>query len=136
MRLPRLEHDYWTLRSGEESHHAAPDRFWIPPDEKRRNLQRGMAAKLVFDIEAEDNQGNVVLRGERMWVIVAERVGDLYIGILDSKPATFEPSDNAYLCFGAEVPFGPEHVIDIGEPPAEYVAWQLGQKPERIWPRN
>jgi hypothetical protein len=135
MRLPTLERDFWTLRSGEESHRAHPDKFWIPPVEERHNLQRGKAARLIFDIEAED-EGKVVLNGERMWVIVAERVGELYIGILDNKPATFEPSDAAYLCFGAEIPFGPEHVIDISDPPADYVDWQLGQKPERVWPRE
>jgi hypothetical protein len=31
MRLPTLERDFWTLRSGEESHRAHPDTFWIPP---------------------------------------------------------------------------------------------------------
>ncbi len=40
------------------------------------------------------------------------------------------------LCMGAELPFLPEHVIDIGDPPAEYVEWQLGQEPERRWPRQ
>ena len=136
MRLPTLERDFWTLRSAEESHRAHPDTFWIPPAEERRSLQRGKAARLIFDIEAADEDGKLVVSGERMWVIVAERVGDLYIGILDNKPATFEPGDSAYLCFGAEVPFGPEHVIDIGDPPVDYVEWQLGQKPERIWPRD
>lgn len=136
MRLPTLERDFWTLRSAEESHRAHPDKFWIPPDEERRNLERGKAAKLIFDIEAVDVDGTVFVNGERMWVIVAERVGGLYIGILDSKPAMFEPSERVYLCFGAEIPFGPEHVIDIVEPPAEYVEWQLGQKPERVWPRD
>ena len=135
MRLPTLERDFWTLRSGEASHRAHPDKFWIPPAEERRNLRRGRAARLIFDIEAEVD-GKVAVTGERMWVIVAERVGDLYIGILDNKPASFEPSDNAYLCFGAEIPFGPEHVIDVGDPPADYVEWQLGQKPERVWPRE
>jgi hypothetical protein len=135
MRLPTLERDFWTLRSGEESHRAHPDKFWIPPAEERRNLQRGKAARLIFDIEADDD-GKVVVNGERMWVVVAERVGNLYVGILDNKPATFEPSESAYLCFGAEIPFAPEHVIDIGDPPADYVEWQLGQKPERVWPRE
>ncbi len=60
----------------------------------------------------------------------------MYIGILDNIPATFDPSDSTYLCFGAEIPFGPEHVIDIGDPPADYVEWQLRQKPERVWPRE
>lgn len=137
MRLPTLDDDGWTLRSAEASHRAHPQTFWIPPLDARRNLQRGNAARLVFDIETvDDNDGGHVIQGERMWVIVLDRVGDLYIRILDNQPASVGPNDRAYLCFGAEIPFGPEHVVDIGEPPPEYVAWQLGQKAERIWPRQ
>ena len=136
MRLPTIQRDFWTLRSGEAEHRAHPETFWIPPIEQRLDLQRGHAARLIFDIESQDDDGNVVVTGERMWVIVAERVGDQYIGILDNKPASFEPSDRAYLCFGAEIPFGPEHVIDIATPPPDYVEWQLGQTPERHWPRD
>ena len=136
MRLPTLQRDRWTLRSGEESHRGHPDKFWIPPVEERRGLRRGKAARLIFAIEAQDEAGQAVFSGERMWVIVAERIGDLYIGILDNQPATLEPADGVYLCFGAEVPFGPEHVIDIADPPAKHVEWQLGRKPERVWPRD
>ena len=45
MRLPTLERDFWTLRSGEESHGAHPDKFWIPPIDERRGLRRGQAAR-------------------------------------------------------------------------------------------
>jgi len=71
-----------------------------------------------------------------MWVIVSEKRGKYYIGILDSRPASFEPSDDVYLCFGAEIPFLAEHVIGIGDPPEEYSNWQLSQAPERKWPRD
>jgi hypothetical protein len=136
MRLPSFERDFWQLRSAEQSHREHPDSFWIPPLERRQSLHRGQAARLIFDIEGQDEDGAVEVQGERMWVIVAERVGDAYIGILDNQPAAIEPSENVYLCFGAEIPFLPEHVIDIGEPPADYVEWQLGQQPERRWPRG
>jgi hypothetical protein len=99
-------------------------------------LRRGQAAKLIFDIETEDESGKAVLTGERMWVIVAERIGDQFIGILDSQPACMMPNDTAYLRFGAEIPFAPEHVIEIAEPPSSYVEWQLSQPPERNWPRD
>src|SRR3712207_3973726 len=105
MHLPSIEIDYWELRSGEEAHHAEPDTFWIPPLEARQNLQVGQAARLIFDIEIEDEPGKPVIQGERMWVIVSERHDDYYIGILDNQPASFEPLDDVYLCFGAEIPF-------------------------------
>jgi len=136
VRLAELSRDFWELRSGEESARKNPDKFQIPPLDARKALKRGHAAKLIFEIESEDEGGKVVIQGERMWVIVLEQVGPYYIGILDSKPASVEPSDNVYLCFGAEIPFLPEHVIEIASPPTEYVEWQLGQKPERKWPRD
>jgi hypothetical protein len=135
MRMPSLDRDFWELRSGEEAHRLNPKTFWIPSADERQNLRRGQAARLIFDIQVELD-GDPVVQGERMWVIVSERVGETYIGILDNKPASFEPADDVYLCFGAEIPFRAEHVIDIGDPPADYVEWQLGQVPERRWPRE
>lgn len=135
MRLPALDTDYWELRSAERSHAENPTKFHIPPLEARNSLSRGRAAKLIFDIAAYDESGQIIVGGERMWVIVAERIGDSYIGILDSKPS-LESTDDVYLVFGAEIPFLPEHVIDIAEPPKEYQDWQLSQPPERKWPRR
>jgi len=137
MKLPTLDDDYWTLRSAEETNRVHPDTFWLPPIEERCNLQAGQAAKLIVDIEGEDpDTGQVQIQGERMWVIVKERVGSAYIGILDNAPASIEPADDVYLCEGAEVPFAAEHVIDIGNPPPEYSEWRLSQVPPRTWPRE
>jgi hypothetical protein len=136
MRLASFERDFWQLRSGEEAHRRNPDTFWIPPLEERRSLRRGQAARLIFDIEAEDENGADSVQGERMWVVVAEKIGETYIGILDNQPASVAPSDQLHLRFGAEIPFQAQHVIDIGQPPADYVEWQLGQPPERLWPRD
>ena len=137
MRLAELERDFWELRSAERSHAEHPEKFEIPPLQARQNLERGQAAKLIFDIEGVDEDGSVVAQGERMWVIVSERVGDHYVGILDVQPQAIEPADDVYLCFGAEVPFRAEHVtdIDIDDPPEDYADWQLRQPPERTWPR-
>lgn len=136
MRLACHQKDYWELRSGEESHANNPEEFWIPSLEQRQNIKRGQAARLIFDIESVDENDQVVIQGERMWTIVAEKIGDYYIGILDNQPASFEPIDNIYLCFGAEILFLPEHIIDIADPPQDYVDWQLSQPPERKWPRD
>jgi hypothetical protein len=135
MRLATLERDFWQLRSGEQAHREHPETFWIPPLAQRQSLVRGQAVKLVFEIEGQEN-GAIVVQGERMWVIVAEKIGAVYIGILDNKPACLEPLDKVFLCFGAEVPFLAEHVVDIAQPPQEYIDWKLGQAPERTWPRG
>src|SRR5580765_7913940 len=127
MRVATIERDFWQLRSGEAAHRENPDLFWIPPREQRENLRRGQAVRLIFDIEAEDEEtGRVEVHGERMWLIVAERVGEFYIGILDNQPVCVDREDDFYLHFGVEVPFLAEHVIDIAAPPADYAEWQLG----------
>src|SRR2546429_645708 len=103
VRLASFERDYWELRSAEEAPREHPDPFRIPPFAQRQSLKRGDAAKLIFEIEGYEDDGSVGVTGERIWVIVAERVGDAYIGILDSQPACLEPSAEVYLCFGAEI---------------------------------
>ena len=134
MKLATIENDFWELRSAEESHKANPEKFYLPPEELRKNLKVGDAAKLIFDIEFVED-GKKIVQGERIFVIVSEIIGDFYIGILDSQPINIDPADDPYLCFGAEILFKAEHVIDIQRPPEDYIAWQLNQEPERKWVR-
>lgn len=93
------------------------------------------SAIIAFDIERKNGDGSTDMVGERIYVIVSDVVGDFYIGILDSQPLCVDPRDDFYLGFGVEVPFTHEHVIEIDRPPEEYIEWQLGQKPEKTWPR-
>jgi hypothetical protein len=137
MQLANFEDDGWQLRNGEESNNAHPDTFWIPPLEERSRLKVGDAAKVIIEIEFEDENGKVCVEGERGYIIISEVVGDKYIGILDFQPLCIaRDQDEVYLCFGAEIPFGPEHVIDIDRPPENYIEWQLDQEPERVWCRK
>ena len=136
MRLANRKLDFWELRSGEASHKAHPDTFWIPPLADRQNLRRGQAAKLIFEIDAQREDGSREEAAERMWVIVAERVGDVYIGILDNQPAFVEAEGEFYLRRGAEVPFRAEHVVDIDDPPPDYAATRLREEPVGRWLRT
>ncbi len=136
MRFPTLEDNFWHLISGEEMHDLHPDTFWIPDPERRATLKRGDAAKLIFEVEAEDpGDGTVERTRERMWVIVSEALDDGYIGVLDSDPTTFD-TDEFYLAEGVEVPFRPEHVIGVDRPPDEYVEARFRSAPKRSWPRT
>ena len=83
--------------------------------------------RLIFDIEAEGEDGQVQHQGERMWVTVAERIGDCYIGILENQPACLQPGENVYLCMGTEVPFLAEHVVDIANPRLNLSSGSLGK---------
>ncbi len=137
MKLASINRNFWELASGETQHAQNPETFWLPDRALREHLKRGDAAKLLFDIEAEDeDSGKIMVGRERMWVIVAEKVGDIYIGVLDNEPAAIEPGCGAYLESGAEIPFTAEHVIEIARPPEEYVESQLSQPRERCWPRG
>jgi hypothetical protein len=134
VRLPTLKQDFWELRSGEESHRKSPITFQIPSRDARANLRRGQAAKLIFEIEATDETGAIVVGGERMWVIMTERVAEVYLGVLVDEPS-LDPSDDVYLREGAEIPFLPEHIIDIDDPPDDFVAQVFAREPTRRWPR-
>lgn len=90
MRLASSGSDYWELRSGEKSHAANPDSFWISTLTERQQLTRGQAARLIFDIEADD-EGKIEVSGERMWVIVSNKLEDTYIGILDNSASLHRP---------------------------------------------
>ena len=137
MRLATFKDDFWELRNGEKCHEEHPDTFWMPELSERISLKRGDAAKLIFDIECEDESGNITVEGERIYVIVSEVIGNKYIGILDSQPACIDKDEQGvYLGFGVEIPFSAEHIIDIDRPPDDYIEWQLGQPPERNWPRK
>src|SRR5215510_6255854 len=131
MRQPNLAEHYWQLESAEARHAAYPEEFSIPTRAERENLRRGQAAKLLFELEGEASGATVDRIVERIWVLVVERVGDRYIGVLDNQPLALEPAPNVYLVEGAEIPFGPEHVIDIAEPPPEWISERLGRPPTR-----
>lgn len=137
MRLAAITDNFWQLESGETRHSSSPDTFWIPDRKLRETLTRGDAAKLLFEIEAEDEEtGTIVVNCERMWVIVTEKVGDTYVGILDNQPESIDPDCPFYLQQGVEVPFTAEHVINIDRPPEEYVQDVLSRTPKRRWPRS
>jgi hypothetical protein len=134
MRIPTLEQDYWALVSGESRHAESPDNFWIPALSERQSLRRGDAAKLIFEIETE-SEGGIERDCERMWVIVSEVAAPYFIGRLTSTPVTVEENDDFYLKVDVEVPFLPEHVIDIDHPPRAFLDALFSEKPRNVWPR-
>jgi hypothetical protein len=136
MRFPTRARDFWQVASGEARHRATPETFWIPSLTQREGLRRGQAAKLLFEIEGQDEKGEQDVWTERMWVLVTERLQDGYLGILTNQPAGIEPTDAFYLQERSEIPFRAEHVIDIDDPPPDFVAEVLTAGPRRSWPRD
>ena len=120
VKFASLSEDGWELRNGEDAHRANPDTFWIPSFEIRSSRKRGDGVKLVFVIKAMDENGADQSGGERMWVIVLERAGEHYLGLLDNEPVSIEPR-SANLSRGSRVWFGPEHIIDTSEVPPAYL---------------
>lgn len=133
IQLAKLDEDFWELISAEERAKASKS-FEIPSFEERESLVVGRAAQLLFNIEYDD-KGFVRNQIERMWVIVAERSPPFYVGRLISQPSCVVPEDEFYLSFNSEVPFQSIHVIDIQEPPAEFLAIVFGSEPTNVWPR-
>lgn len=123
-KLATFEENYWELRSGEESHKENPENFWIPDLKARENLKRGNAVKLIFDFEGYNENGTLEIGGERMWVIVKDKIEDFYLGILDNQPAGIE---EGFLDKNSEVYFKAEHIIDIGYPPKDFLEERFGK---------
>jgi uncharacterized protein YegJ (DUF2314 family) len=94
------KHSFLRVEKGSYS-----DTFWIPPVERRRNLEVGAIVKLIFRIQTKTGE-----EVERMWVQVKAKKPGMYIGALDNDPFC-----ETELRAGAEVLFGPEHVIDIDD---------------------
>ena len=115
LRLASLEQDGWELDSGVARHEESPDSFWIPSESARSNLKRGQAAKLIFLVQRDGPDGEPIVEGERMWVMVLGKEGGQYRGFLDNIPVT-----TTLLEIGDEVCFGPEHIIDIADPPDDH----------------
>jgi uncharacterized protein YegJ (DUF2314 family) len=78
----------------------------------------------------DDPDGDIY---ERMWVIVRERVGPTYLGLLDNEPAQTGPND--MLRVGSEVPFEPRHVIDARNADEVSLA-EAAREPSSRWPRD
>jgi hypothetical protein len=135
MKFPTIDADYWTLASGEDRHRAAPDTFWIPSLEERHGLQVGDAAKLIFEIESADEDGEISSNYERMWVVVSEVTPLYFIGRLTNRPADLDEDGGFYLGLDVEVPFLPEHIIDIDRPPKAYLDALFSEPPRKRWPR-
>jgi hypothetical protein len=123
-RLATFETDYWELRSAKESHRENPDKFWIPELKVRQNLKRGNAVKLIFDFEGYNENRGLEIGGERMWVIVKEKIRDFFLGILDNQPAGI---DEGFLDKNSEIYFKAEHIIDVGYPPKDYLEERFGE---------
>lgn len=132
---PSFETHGWRLESGELRHVEAPETFWIPDRSDREALRFGHGAKLIFAIQVEQDDDSIVVDTERMWVVVTDVTDDGYVGLLDNEPACFDPDGDQYLVRGAEIPFRPEHVIDIDLIPKDALE-RMSFQPTRLWPRS
>ncbi len=135
MRFPRIDVDCWTLVSGEDRHRASPESFTIPSFDARKALQHGDAAKLIFEIESEDEFGEISRDCERMWVVVTEVRPLYFIGRLANMPVGCHRESSFYLTENVEIPFLPEHVIKVDRPPKAFLDALFSVAPNKRWPR-
>jgi hypothetical protein len=113
MRFATFEEDAWELESGEARQVAYGEKFWLPPVERRNSLVPGQLAKLLFQVQSQDEAGTIEVFVERMWVLVTRVLSGGYVGLLANQPSFVEEGEDVYLHRGAEIPFRPEHVVDI-----------------------
>jgi hypothetical protein len=132
-RMPNGEEDGWLLRSGVEAHHEFPETFFIPSEAERRGLDIGDFAKLIFEIWLDEPDDPQAASVERMWVFVTEVTPRGYFGQLANNPDALDENDR--LWWGVELPFCPEHVIDI-RPGTDQSRADAIEPPLRSWPRG
>ena len=94
----------YTLQDCQKKNEQFPETFHIPSSESCDDLKRGKLVKLIF--EYEDGHA------ERMWVCIAERDGDKYIGHLDNSPVLI---DKEHLKYNDLVIFETRHIAAIWE---------------------
>ena len=129
MREPDFELDGWCLDDGEARHAHAPATFWIPDRDRREGLQPGDFAKLIFRINVDNPEEPVAV--ESMWVVVRERILGGYLGVLDNEPDSIDENDAFWV--GTELPFCPEHIINIMHRDAASVSLARAE-PRTHWP--
>jgi hypothetical protein len=130
MYLPILNRDLWQLVTPEALMVGADmiipgvpniqrSNAAMPYVNDRRCLKRGEGAQLVFQILPTPEEAKLGMQGrmQRMWVAVAERQENVYVGILNVHPAGNYADRDFYLRPGAEIPFLPQHIVDITYPP-------------------
>jgi hypothetical protein len=129
MQIPDLDEDGWCVESGVERHELHPESFPIPEEADRTGLKPGDFAKLIFVIAVEEDDEPIV---DHMWVVVREAADGGYFGLLDNEP---DIDENDEFWLGTEVPFGPEHVIEVQKGNAESREY-AARTPLRAWPRG
>jgi tetratricopeptide (TPR) repeat protein len=146
MRLPNLNYDLWQLIISEDCAVSTADYVMSGTQNLQRSpaaipyatdlqiLQRGEAAKLIFEISptCEEIESGMPYRTQQLWVAIAERRGDYYIGILNEHPHPNYVNCDFYLRPGAEIPFLPQHIIDVDRPPSGFDIETILQ-PQKIW---
>ncbi len=130
MRAPDLDEDGWCLASAADYHALDAETFEIPDEQTRSSLKPGDFAKLIFLIAVEEDEEPIT---DRMWVVVREAAqGGGYFGLLDNEP---DIDENDEFWLGTELPFGPEHVIEVQAGNAESRDY-AARAPLRAWPRG
>jgi hypothetical protein len=128
-RVPDLDADGWCLASAADYHALDAETFEIPNEAARTRLKPGDFAKLIFLIAVEEDEEPI---SDRMWVVVREAADGGYFGLLDNEP---DIDENDEFWLGTEVPFGPEHVIEVQAGNAESRDY-AAREPLNRWPRG
>ena len=148
MQLPSLNYDLWRLMTLEDCISGTDAMMPGTPTLQRspaaipyaadlQTLQRGDGAKLIFQIAPtpEEMASGQQYRIQQMWVAVAERYDGFYIGILNSHFPDKYANRDFYLRNGAEIPFLPQHIVDINHPPSGFDIETILQ-PQKTWSRE
>jgi len=101
----------WWLTDAAQSQRNYPYTFYKPSRATTARLGIGDLVKLIFEFDNPNPEG---WSAERMWVIITERNGDVFNGVLDNEPAQLTG-----LAPGDPVAFEERHIIQTSLEDAE-----------------
>jgi hypothetical protein len=88
----------------EQVHRDHPTTFEIVERAAREGMRVGDFVKLIVN---HDERRTDRPAGERMWFEIVRQEGERYVGKLDNVPSSLP------MRLGAEVAFGPEHILEL-----------------------
>jgi hypothetical protein len=105
---PNLEDDGWELDNAQRLHLLYPETFDVPAVQEFAALCLGDLVKLIFLFAIKDEHGDVIIRGERMWVTIEQITPAGYVAQLENEPVVTDvvkPLD--------KIAFRQEHIAAI-----------------------
>lgn len=102
----------WAIEDPRPHQAKNPETFWLPDEALRATIRPGSTVRAIFLCVDEEDDGELVIQGERMPILVESRNADVVGGRLAAQPV----SAHAGLELGQPIEFRSTDAIDVLDP--------------------